>query len=315
MAGTLTLEVPHEGEARDATPSASPTPSPAPRRAPAAKVRWAGYLRSSTAQQQRNAKSLDAQEAELRAYVKDKGYPARGDVFCDILSGRKDRYEFNQLLDLVDRGDVDVVLTWEVSRFGRDGFSNALLAHKCRENGIRIEVVTGGQYELDDPFDKFVFGILSQLAEYERDLILMRLARGREHGFERGCWVNGIPPFGYTTDGPKGNRRLVLTPESAYVPQIYDRYLAGESTYKIAQWMRGLGVRHNLMKEGKAPLWAPDTIAKILENVHYLGWIVWADKKVKGAHPPLVTQATFDAAQRRREEQRRRHPGRPKRAT
>lgn len=312
MQGTLTFEVPREGEARDAAPSASLGAPPAAPASPR-KIRWAGYLRSSTAQQQRNAKSLDAQEADLRAHVREKGYPARGEIFRDVLSGRAERYEFNQLLDLVDRGEVDVVVTWEVSRFGRDGFSNALLAHKCRESGIRIEVVTGGQYELDDPFDKFVFGILSQLAEYERDLILYRLARGKAHGFDRGCWVNGTAPFGYHVEGPKGNRRLVPSPEAAYVPQIYERYVAGESTYSIARWMRNQAVPTNKMRPGEAPRWPADTIADILDDAHYVGWMLFDGKRVRGTHEALVTQELFDQAQRRREEQRRRHPGRPKR--
>lgn len=296
MPRILTVEVPHEGEAGDAPSQRQP-------------VRAVGYLRASTPQQDRHAKSLDAQEKEVRDYARGEGFSI-GAVFRDVLSGRADRYEFNQLLDVVDRGEVDVVVTWEVSRFGRDGFSNALLAHKCREQHVRIEVATGGKYELDDPFDKFVFGILSQLAEYERDLILIRLARGKEHGHDRGCWVEGIPPFGYTTMGSKGDRRLVPTAEAPLVPEIFERYIAGESTYKIANSFRAMGVADNLSK-GKSAKWCPDTIGKILDNANYVGLLTFGGKTVRGQYESLVSQDLYDAARRRRAEQRRRHPGRP----
>lgn len=140
------------------------------------------YLRVSTFAQEANGKNLGSQLAEIQSYCEKHGYGfGDGDVFSDVVSGAKtDRAGYYQLLQRVERADAQVLIAYEVSRFGRNGTDNAWLLVKAKEYGFRIETVTGGRDFLADPESEFMFDILSAVAKYERTAILYRMILVKE---------------------------------------------------------------------------------------------------------------------------------------
>ena len=72
------------------------------------------YTRVSTDQQ-----STKGQEAELRDYVKRRGWTVKK-IYSDKISGMKDtRPGLTGLMSDCRKGQVDVVVVWKFDRFGR----------------------------------------------------------------------------------------------------------------------------------------------------------------------------------------------------
>ena len=91
-------------------------------------------------------------------------------------------------------------------------------------------------------------------------------------------------PLGYRIE----NGRAVLVPETVMiVKRIFDAYVSGISTYRIAKELTAQGILNARHK----PSWNHGSIGKILENRKYLG-----DK----FYPPMIDEDLFEQAQKLR---------------
>ena len=86
-------------------------------------IRGVGYIRVSTAEQATRGLSLDAQEAEIRAYAKAHGIELFN-IYVDAgITARKrlDRREaFGQMMKDVDSGLIDEIIVMRLDRWFRN---------------------------------------------------------------------------------------------------------------------------------------------------------------------------------------------------
>ncbi|WP_245649832.1 recombinase family protein [Nocardia shimofusensis] len=155
-----------------------------------------GYGRVSTAEQN-PAHQIDALR---RAGVE----PA--DVHIDTASGAKaSRPKLDLVLTLARRGDT-IVIT-RLDRLGRSVLHLITLGAQLRERGIGLKVVEQG-IDTDTAEGRAMFGMLSVLAELQRELILANTHDGLEAARAR---------------GRKGGRRPKLTAHQVEQAQrLYD---------------------------------------------------------------------------------------------
>lgn len=269
------------------------------------------YLRVSTLAQQKDGKNLDGQLDEVRAYCARKGYSfdEERDVFRDIISGaRTDRVAYYQLLSRLEKEDAEVVVSWNVSRVGRNSLDGAWLMAKAKEHGFKIETAQEGMDFTVDASSEFVFDILTAVAKYQRNTILQDMERGKKRGHKDGRWVVGTPPIGYSTSGPRGGK--VLTPnEDAWIPrEVFTRYANGESALKIAESFTARGIKAG----GRGGSWGANMVGRILDNPAYVGLLSFRGEIVPGQHDPIVAQDVWDRARALRAARRVRMPGRPR---
>lgn len=93
-------------------------------------------------------------------------------------------------------------------------------------------------------------------------------------------------PLGYRIE----NGRAVLVPETVMVvKRIFDAYVSGISTYRIARELTAQGILNARHK----PSWNHGSIGKILENRKYLG---------DGFYPPVIDADLFEQVQKLRME-------------
>lgn len=91
-------------------------------------------------------------------------------------------------------------------------------------------------------------------------------------------------PLGYHIQ----NGKAEIEPETAnLVREIFDTYLAGTSTYRIAKDF----TRRGILNASHKPSWNHGSIGKILENRKYIG---------DEFYPPLIEQSIFEQVQSRR---------------
>ena len=126
-----------------------------------------GYARVSTDDQ-----SLDLQVAALRA----AGVPV-DHVVTETASGKAgaSRPRYEALLASLATGDTLIV--WKVDRLGRSTLDALQTMRDLDLRGVRIVITTVG-IDLQTPSGRLVFGVLSQIAEFERELIRERVKAG-----------------------------------------------------------------------------------------------------------------------------------------
>ena len=114
-----------------------------------------GYARVSR-EDQALALQLDALEAA--------GVPS-ANVVQEKESGARQRPVFDALLKKLNTGDS--LVAWKVDRLGRDALAALTVARDLDARGVRIVITTLG-VDSSTPAGRMVFGVLAQLAEFER---------------------------------------------------------------------------------------------------------------------------------------------------
>ncbi len=125
------------------------------------------YIRISSLEQH-----LDAQ----RKLVTDAGAER---VFEEKVSGRtlKKRPQMKMLLDTLRKGD-EVIVT-KLDRLGRSLVDLHRIAEKIHESGAKLNILDL-KIDTSTPTGELLWNILGSLAQFERSLIVGRLAEGKK---------------------------------------------------------------------------------------------------------------------------------------
>ena len=135
-----------------------------------------GYARISTITQ-----TLEQQTEQLTA-------AGAGKIFSDVMSGaRDDRPGFAECLKYLRDGDTLIV--WRLDRLGRNMRSIVNTLHDLTERGITLRSLQDG-VDTSTSTGRMVAGILTSIAEYERELVrertALKLAHARKSGVKFG---------------------------------------------------------------------------------------------------------------------------------
>jgi putative DNA-invertase from lambdoid prophage Rac len=135
--------------------------------------RW-GYARVST-DDQATALQVDA--------LKAAGVPAENIIEEKVSGAAKVRPAFQALLGRLEPGDELVV--WKVDRLGRNTLDALQTAERLRAVGIGLVITTLG-VDITKEAGRLVFGLMAQIAEFERGLIRERVNAGLKAAKARG---------------------------------------------------------------------------------------------------------------------------------
>lgn len=154
-----------------------------------------GYARVSTRAQ---GDSLDAQEAILRTEGCTK-------VFRDTISGaRSSRPEFDKMLEQL-RPD-DVIYATRLDRLGRTALDTLKVIDDLAKRDVAV-VLLRPEIDTRTKEGKLMAGVMSHLAEFERDLLIERTHEGLVAARARGH--NGGRPPRITPDQRRELLRMV----------------------------------------------------------------------------------------------------------
>ena len=276
--------------------------------------------------------SIGGQRAMLRAYAAEHGWTVVGEYVDDGYSGTSFRRPgLQRLLGDIEEGRVDLVLTKDLSRLGRDYIRTGELAEVYfPSRHVRYIAVNDG-FDTQGP-DNGMAPFRHVLNEmYARDASKkIRSALAVRRG--QGRYIGSLAPYGYRKDPTDKNRLLPDPPAAAVVREIFEWAAAGVGPGEIAARLNGRGIACPALhrsggRPGQgSPVWAASTISKLLKNPTYLGCTAQGRTRkislktkvreavpradwtvVEGTHPPLVDQSIFELASKCR-----RHPGKGK---
>lgn len=242
------------------------------------------YSRVST-EIQVDGYSLDAQKNGLKRFAEREEMTVV-DMYEDAGKSGKSiegRPAFKKLLSDVENGlDVDYVLVYKLSRFGRNAAdilnSLALLQTYdvnliCIEEGIDSSQTSG----------KLLISVLSAVAEIERENILEQTMNGRREKARQGKWNGGPPPYGYMI---KDGVLQIEEDEGKIVKMVFEMYTTTKIGYTgIAKYLNLQGITKKKRKESDVTIFSGRFIQILLDNPVYCGKIAYGRRmreKVKG---------------------------------
>lgn len=231
------------------------------------------------------SESITNQKSLLLQYVKENNLRVYDIYIDDGYSGTNfDRPDFNRLLNDIELGKINMVITKDMSRLGRDYIGTGNLIEKYfPEHNVRYIAVT-------DNIDTFLDSSNNDIAPFKAIMndmyakdISKKIKSSLKAKMKEGKWVGGRTPFGYVQDKTNKNHLVINTEQADVVKKIFDMCLEGLSFFKIAKQLTNEGIktpaqyysfewkRNYNLKYGS---WNPKTIRDILTNRMYIGDMV-----------------------------------------
>lgn len=218
------------------------------------------------------------------------------DVSGDRKSGKKRLGLHDMLAYLAAHPEIRRVYVYNISRLARDTFFTLELVRALRALKPPVELRSASE-SIEDPT---ILAIIASFAERERINLSNNVAYSVRENAERGL-VTQQPPIGYRRES---GILYPVEPDASTVRRIFREYLAGKSTYQIAESLMADGISSPYGR----PHWRTKAIRHILSCRTYIGEIEISETRdpagkvrpyllAKGLHEPIVNRADFDAAQ------------------
>ena len=275
------------------------------------KNRVAAYCRVSTDSDDQ-ANSFESQQRYFRQYIERNPDWKLYEVFADEgISGTntKKRKEFNRMIACAKKGDFDLIITKEISRFARNTLDSIYYTRDLKKHGVGVIFMNDNINTLDGDAE-LRLAIMSSIAQEESRKTSERVKWGQKRQMEQGV-VFGRSMLGYDVKGGK----MTINEEGARVVRlIFHKFVnEGKGTHIIARELREEGINPMRVKK-----WSNTVILRVIRNEKYCGDLVQKktytpdflshEKKynrgqeefviIKDHHKPIISRELFDEANR-----------------
>ena len=279
------------------------------------------YTRVSTAMQV-DGFSLDAQKEKLKKYADYQDMVVVREFSDEGKSGKNvdGRPQFKEMLELIEVGtdDIDYVLVFKLSRFGRNAADVLSSLQKMQDFGVNLICVEDG---IDSSKDagKLMISVLSAVAEIERDNILVQTMEGRKQKAREGKWNGGFAPYGYKlVDGSL----FIAEDEVEVIKIIFDKYInTTMGVAAIAAFLNESGYVKKKRQNNTIDGFAASFVKGVIDNPVYCGKLAYGRRKtekvqgkrnefhvvkqdefmvVDGEHEAIISTEEWKAAQDKR---------------
>ena len=218
-----------------------------------------GYVRVSTEKQAEEGYGLDVQTDSITRYARNFGSKNLV-IFCDdgYTGTKMERPALQSVIKLIEDFNnkktkirITSMFVFKIDRLGRTMLGTVqfiqdyivckkdCMGSKTNNNEYDINFIATEEpacrIEKNNPQGKFLLMLFASLAEYDRDLIVQKMKRGKQARAADGKWQGGgTPPFGYIYDKEQGEL-IVVPEEAAKVREAYRLYIEEKlSPQKIA---------------------------------------------------------------------------------
>ena len=250
------------------------------------------YIRVSTGGQEKDGTSLDSQLKLGKEKAKSLGmeYELHDERSA---SSSKDNLEnrpvIRELLARVSDGEIKNIYVYSIDRLSRNTTISTFIRETLRKSKCTLYTNTN-ETNLDSLEQNLLFGIISEISQYENMLRKERLNHGKRVKARQGYWMGGSTPFGYKVNK---NKKLILDKEqSIWVERIFKWYSQGLSPKRIKHKLDG----SVLTNRGNVS-WSYGSVEAILRNTHPNGSYVYYEKEIPC--PRIVDPDIWEKVQKR----------------
>lgn len=250
------------------------------------------YIRLSKEDEEKEkyseSESIQNQRALLMQYIEENRLNFIAEYVDDGISGTSfDRPGFNQMIEDIENGKINMVITKDLSRLGRNYVQSGYYTetyfpeHNVRYIAILDNIDTAIDSANNDiaPFKSILNEMYAKDTSKKINSVLQSKRKQGEY--------LGTAPYGYKKD-PENKYHLIIDEEAAKVVKlIFDKYLEGYGTMQIADYLSKQKIPipsdYNKKKRGTKSitygLWAQSTVRFILSNEIYTGTVIQGKRK------------------------------------
>lgn len=247
--------------------------------------------------------------------------------YKEIVSGESisERPMFRQVLKLIEKQNIKAIICVELSRLGRPDTMEIGMLSKIFRFTSTIIITPEKIFDITDEFEREMFENELKRGNFYLEYSKKILKNGREMSAKSGNYVGSRPPYGYDKtiilEGKKKCPTLSINEEqAAIVRQMFESYVNENIGFQvISDRLNEMGI-----KSPTGKLWTVDAVRSIIENHHYIGMVVWNQRKAiyvveegefrktrpkttngekiycKGKHEPIISEELFQLAQEKR---------------
>ena len=275
------------------------------------------------------SESITNQRSLLLQYVEENHLHVYDIYVDDGYSGTNfDRPEFKRLMHDIECKKVNMVLTKDMSRLGRDYIQTGELVEKYfPSHNVRYIAVTDSIDTYLDSSNNDIAPFKAIMNDFYAKDISKKIKSSLRAKMKEGKFVGGRAPFGYMQDPDNKNHLIIQEEQAQVVKRIFELFLEGHTYFKIARRLTEENVKtpaqyysfvwksHYDLRYGN---WHAKTVQDILTNRMYIGDLVqnkrskvnYKIKKVvknnpkdyiiiENTHEPIIDKNTFYEVQKR----------------
>ena len=226
--------------------------------------RAAAYCRVSTDSDDQ-ANSFSAQLKYYTEYINMNPKLEFVDIYADEgITGTciNKRDEFKRMMKDASNGRIDRLFVKSVSRFARNSLECIESIRLLKSFGVTV-LFENDNIDTNTMNSELILYVKSAFAQSEALAGSKRLTTAYRMKMENGSFITYNAPFGYKLD--KENHLLIVPEEVETVKLIYDLYLSGMGTERIAEYLNV----NSISKRER--VWNVSAIRYILTNEKYIG--------------------------------------------
>ena len=272
------------------------------------------------------SQSVTNQKSLLNEFVQQHRLSVYDTYVDDGWSGTSfERPDFQRMIDDIETKKVNMVITKDLSRLGRDYIMTGhYMERYFPEKRVRyISLLDGIDTGVDSTANDITpfRAIMNDM--YAKD-ISKKIKSVKRDKQRKGQFIGGKPMYGYKMHPTEKNKIVIDEEVAPVVRRIFAMALGGMSCRKIAQTLNEEGVMTpatycgwNVERKGPyTGLWSSERISEMLQNETYLGNMVqgrtvkisYKSKKcikqdrenwvvVENTHEPLIDKESFQKVQ------------------
>lgn len=237
--------------------------------------------------------SLDAQREACEAYIKSQkheGWKLIEKQYNDggFSGGTMNRPAFQDLLQDVENGKVDIVVVYKVDRLTRSLMDFSKIVDIFDKHETSFVSITQ-QFNTTTSMGRLTLNILLSFAQFEREVTGERIRDKFAASKKKGMWINGMPPMGYVK---KDGKLEIKQSEAKIVKLIFDKYLEIGNVPDLVKYLKENNIN---TRSGKN--FYKGHLYRILQNKAYIGKIVHKKNIYEGLQKPIIDLDIFEKTQ------------------
>ena len=267
------------------------------------------------------SESIGNQRNIIKRFLKDNNLNFVGEYVDDGVSGTTfDRKGFNRLIEDIENKRINMVVTKDLSRLGRDYIKTGYyLENYFPEKSVRYVAILDGIDTYLDSTNNDISPFKAIMNDmYAKDISKKIKSVFREKQ-KSGQFLGSIPPYGYKLSEKEKGKLEIDEYSADIVREIFQMYSNGHGSIDIMNYLNKKEIlnpssyRKTKYKKKKSSEWNQITILAILKNQAYIGNTVqnkrrkisYKSKKVidnpreswivvENTHEPIIDKETFE---------------------
>jgi len=252
------------------------------------------YARKSSESEDRQVQSLDDQIQALQTFAERENITI-SEVITEARSAKApySRPEFQRLVEDIQSGKVDGILTWSINRLSRNLIDGGMIAHLLQTGQLNYIRTPERTYRPED--NVLIMSIENGMATSFVQDLSRNVKRGMQGKVDRGGFP-GSAPIGYKNN--LATHEIEPHPDTfPIIVQAWRLLLSRQfSIAEIHRELVKLGLRGMFKNNRNRPI-SKSVVYSLLRNRFYTGQFEYKGQIYRGNHKPMITVAEFNEAQ------------------